>query len=196
MSCGPAPTDTCPTRSLAPSLRMTLTVPSPLFATQTSPAPTATPFGASPTWIVRSSPLSFASRVTDEPRAFVTHTAVRLTAMSMTPRETGNVFTSRVRLSTRSTCCTGLRLRLPRLPIHTASSSAATANGFPGGSSCGSPITRPVRASRCVSVLDCSDTSQTVSPSEVMSVVPTGMRSDDGLRAIVLASIRTARRER
>jgi len=136
------------------------------------------------------------SRVTDEPRAFVTHTAVRLTAMSMTPREMGYGRTERSPLSTRSTCCTGLRLRLPRLPTQIASSSAATANGLPGGSFCGSPSTRPVRASRCVSVLACSETSQSVSPSAVMSVVPTGMGAEEGRRFIVAASMRAARSER
>src|SRR4051794_25394529 len=142
IACGLPPTLIVDTpRRATGSIRVT--VPSPLFATQTDPAPTVTPVGDSPTGIVAVTDLVSGSiRMTVLSPVSATQTAPSPTAMPLGPWPTESAVTRPVE-STRVTLSASLSV--------SQTPSAPTAS--PAGPAFGStwPTTRPVRASRRVS---------------------------------------------
>ena len=142
------------------------TVPSPLFATQAAPAPTATPDGRCPTRTVsRTAPVSGSIRTTVPSSASVTHTDPGPTATPAGPLPTGIASAAPLSAS----------IRLTVLPSASATqiapAPAATALGARPPGSIPGRATSPVRASTSVRRPSSGATSR-CRPARVTSAVP------------------------
>ena len=125
---------------------MRVTVPSPLFATHTEPAPSETPVGECPTGIVAVTAFVLGSiRTISSSSVSATHTPPSPTAIPLGPWPTASDLTKPVG-STRVTLLASASV------THTASAPRAIPAGPAFGSSCSA--TRPVRVSRRASEPD------------------------------------------